>query len=89
MKRIDVRAERDYSVLVDAPYLQALAPHFKKRERVAVIFSESMKASIPQIDAQDSKFSTSASQIRKKAKVLKHYLRSGIGWVQQDLPALI
>jgi 3-dehydroquinate synthase len=44
MKRIDVRAERDYSVLVDAPYIQALAPHFKKRERVAVIFSESMKS---------------------------------------------
>jgi 3-dehydroquinate synthase len=41
-------------VLVDTPYLQALAPHFKKRERVAVIFSESMKSSIPQIDAQDS-----------------------------------
>jgi len=54
MKRIDVRAERDYSVLVDTPYLQALAPHFKKRERVAVIFSDSMKSSIPQIDAQDS-----------------------------------
>ena len=54
MKRIDVRAERDYSVLVDAPYLQALAPHFKKRERVAVIFSDSMKSTIPQIDAQDS-----------------------------------
>jgi 3-dehydroquinate synthase len=54
MKRIDVRAERDYSVLVDTPYLQALAPHFKERERVAVIFSESMKSSIPQIDAQDS-----------------------------------
>jgi 3-dehydroquinate synthase len=54
MKRIDVRAERDYSVLVDTPYLQALAPHFKKRERVAVIFSESMKSTIPEIDAQDS-----------------------------------
>jgi 3-dehydroquinate synthase len=54
MKRIDIRAERDYSVLVDTPYLQALAPHFKKRERVAVIFSESMKSSIPQFDAQDS-----------------------------------
>jgi len=54
MKRIDVRAERDYSVLVDAPYLQALAPHFKKRERVAVIFSDSMKSTIPQIDAQDA-----------------------------------
>ena len=54
MKRIDVRAEREYSVLVDTPHLQALAPHFKKRERVAVIFSESMKSSISQIDAQDS-----------------------------------
>ena len=54
MKSIDVRAERNYSVLVDTPYLQALAPHFKERERVAVIFSESMKALIPQIDAQDS-----------------------------------
>jgi 3-dehydroquinate synthase len=54
MKRIDVRAERDYSVLVDTPYLQALAPHFKKRERVAVIFSDSMKSSIPQFDAQDA-----------------------------------
>jgi 3-dehydroquinate synthase len=54
MKRIDVRAERDYSVLVDTPYLQALAPHFKKRERVAVIFSNSMKSSIPQFDAQDA-----------------------------------
>ena len=41
-------------MLVDAPYLQSLAPHFKKRERVAVIFSESMKSSIPQIDAQDA-----------------------------------
>jgi 3-dehydroquinate synthase len=40
--------------LVDTPYLQALAPHFKKRERVAVIFSDSMKSAIPQIDAQDS-----------------------------------
>jgi 3-dehydroquinate synthase len=54
MKRIDVRTERNYSVLVDTPYLQALAPHLKKRERVAVIFSESMKSSIPQIVAQDA-----------------------------------
>ena len=54
MKSIDVRAERNYSVLVDTPYLQALTPHFQKRERVAVIFSESMKSAIPQIDARDS-----------------------------------
>jgi 3-dehydroquinate synthase len=54
MRDISVRAERNYSVLVDVPYLQALTPHFKKRERVAVIFSESMKSSIPEIDAQDS-----------------------------------
>jgi 3-dehydroquinate synthase len=54
MKSIDVRAERNYSVLVDTPYLQALTPHFQRRERVAVIFSESMKSAIPQIDARDS-----------------------------------
>jgi 3-dehydroquinate synthase len=53
MKSIDIRAERKYSVLVDTPYLQALTPHFRKRERIAVIFSESMKSSIPQIDARD------------------------------------
>ncbi len=54
MRKISVRAERNYSVLVDTPYLQALAPHFKERERIAIIFSESMKSDIPHIDAQDS-----------------------------------
>jgi len=54
MREISVRAERAYSVLIDTPYLQALAPHFKERERIAIIFSESMKSAIPNIEAQDS-----------------------------------
>ena len=54
MREISVRAERAYSVLIDTPYLQALARHFKERERIAIIFSESMKSAIPNIEAQDS-----------------------------------
>ena len=54
MKSVEVRAERTYNVLIDTPYLQELAKHFADRDRIAVVFSESMKSAIPQIDSQEA-----------------------------------
>lgn len=56
MKTIRVDAERSYSVLVDAPYENALQENFAGRERVAIFFSESMKNRIPQFSAGETEF---------------------------------
>jgi len=73
VKTIEVRAERTYKVLIDTPYLQALVPHLSQRERIAVIFSESMKSSIPTFSSQEAEvfyFSVPDSEEAKSPKTL-------------------
>ena len=73
MKSVEVRAERSYKVLIDTPYLQELTKHYAGRDRVAIIFSESMKSAIPQIDAQDAEvfyFAIPDSEEAKSAQTL-------------------
>lgn len=73
MRSIEVRSEHTYDVLVDTPYLEALSKHFVDRERVAIIFSESMKSSIPNFNDQDAEvfyFAIPDSEEAKGAKTL-------------------
>ena len=49
-------ADREYDVLIDADYLGALSDRAQGRARVAVVFSESMKDRIPQLEAGDCEF---------------------------------
>ena len=56
MKKIHVSADRDYEVVIDVDYLTALSDRAQGRTRVAVVFSESMKDRIPQLEAGDCEF---------------------------------
>ena len=56
MKKIQVSADREYDVLIDVDYLAALSDRAQDRARVAVVFSESMKDRIPQLEAGDCEF---------------------------------
>lgn len=56
MKSIEVNAERTYTVMVDTAYEKALQATFVNRERVAIIFSASMKDRIPKFSAGDTEF---------------------------------
>jgi len=56
MKKIHVSADREYDVLIDVDYLKELSELSLGRTRVAVVFSESMKATIPQFQAGDCEF---------------------------------
>ena len=56
MKKIHVSADREYDVLIDVDYLAALSDRAQGRARVAVVFSESMKDRIPQLEAGDCEF---------------------------------
>ena len=56
MKKIHVSADREYDVLVNVDYLTALIDRSQGRARVAVVFSESMKDRIPQLEAGDCEF---------------------------------
>ena len=90
MRNISVRAERNYSVLVDTAYLQALAPHFKERERIAIIFSESMKSAIPNIEAPDSEVFYFGIQDSEKGKSSETLLKvwdwlGSAGFTRSDL----
>jgi len=51
-----VSADREYDVLIDVDYLAALNDRAQGHARVAVIFSESMKDRIPQLEAGDCEF---------------------------------
>jgi 3-dehydroquinate synthase len=56
VKKIHVSADREYDVLIDVDYLAALSDRAQGRARVAVVFSESMKDRIPQLEAGDCEF---------------------------------
>jgi 3-dehydroquinate synthase len=56
VKKIHVSADRKYDVLIDVDYLAALSDRAQGRARVAVVFSESMKDRIPQLEAGDCEF---------------------------------
>lgn len=56
MKKIHVSADREYDVLIDVDYLAALSDRAQGRARVAVVFSESMKDRVPQLQAGDCEF---------------------------------
>ena len=56
MKKIHVSADREYDVLIDVDYLKELTELSLGRTRVAVVFSESMKANIPRFQAGDCEF---------------------------------
>ena len=56
MKKIHVSADREYDVLIDVDYLAALSDRAKGHARVAVVFSESMKDRVPQLEAGDCEF---------------------------------
>ena len=56
MKKIHVSADREYDVLIDVDYLAALSDRAQGHARVAVVFSESMKDRIPQLEAGDCEF---------------------------------
>jgi len=56
VKKIHVSADREYDVLIDVDYLAALSDRAQGRARVAVVFSESMKDRVPQLEAGDCEF---------------------------------
>ena len=56
MKKIHISADREYDVLIDVDYLAALSDRAQGHARVAVVFSESMKDRIPQLEAGDCEF---------------------------------
>jgi 3-dehydroquinate synthase len=56
VKKIHVSADREYDVLINVDYLTALIDRSQGRARVAVVFSESMKDRIPQLEAGDCEF---------------------------------
>ena len=49
-------ADREYDVLIDVDYLAALSDRAQGHARVAVMFSESMKDRVPQLEAGDCEF---------------------------------
>lgn len=90
MKTIEVRAERAYQVIIDTPYLQALTPHFSQRERIAIIFSESMKSSIPTFDTQEAEVFYFAVPDSEEAKSPRTLLKvwdwlGSAGFTRSDL----
>ena len=56
MKEISIKAERMYKVLIGAETISAVVNFAQEREKVAVIFSQSMKDRIPKFVAGDSEF---------------------------------
>ena len=56
MKEISIKAERMYKVLIGAKTISAVVDFAQEREKVAVIFSQSMKDRIPKFVAGDSEF---------------------------------
>jgi 3-dehydroquinate synthase len=56
VKKIHVSADREYDVLIDVDYLAALSDRAQGRARVAVVFSESMRDRVPQLEAGDCEF---------------------------------
>jgi 3-dehydroquinate synthase len=56
VKKIHISADREYDVLIDVDYLAALSDRAQGRARVAVVFSESMKDRVPQLEAGDCEF---------------------------------
>jgi 3-dehydroquinate synthase len=56
VKKIHVSADREYDALIDVDYRKEMSELSRGRTRVAVVFSESMKANIPQFQAGDCEF---------------------------------
>ena len=55
-KEIVIKAERSYGVRIGASYAESVIDFADKRERVAVVYSESMKESIPKFSAHQTEF---------------------------------
>ena len=55
-KEIVIKAERSYGVRIGASYAESVIDFADKRERVAVVYSESMKESIPKFSAGPTEF---------------------------------
>ena len=56
MKAIHVSADREYDVLIDISYQEAVRDLAQGRTRVAIVFSQDMKERIPTFNAGDSEF---------------------------------
>ena len=56
MKKIHISADREYDVLIDAPYLDHLKQAATSRSRVGIFFSAGMKDAIPRIEGLDAEF---------------------------------
>ena len=74
MRTIHISADREYDVLIDTPYLPAISALCASRSRVAIFFSESMKAAIPQLGDVDSEifyFPIPDGEAGKSAQILQ------------------
>ena len=55
-REITIQAERSYGVHIGAPYAESVKNFAKDRDRVAVVYSETMKESIPKFTADATEF---------------------------------
>lgn len=73
MITIDIKAEREYTVLIGANFKSEIRDISKNRERVAFIFSEKMKDEVKNLETGDAEafyFSVPDSEVAKSPKSL-------------------
>ena len=90
MKYISVSADRDYQVVIDANWQEALEPYLVNRGQVAVIVSEAMRhliTNLPETDAQIHIFTVPDSEAGKSFATYQKLLDwlGAAGFTRNDL----
>lgn len=90
MKHISVSADRDYEVLIDANWLDAIEPYLVNRGQVAVIVSKAMRdriTDLPESDAQVHIFTVPDSETGKSFATYQKLLDwlGAAGFTRNDL----
>ena len=90
MKYISVSADRDYQVVIDANWQEALEPYLVNRGQVAVIVSEAMRdriTDLPETDAQIHIFTVPDSEAGKSFATYQKLLDwlGAAGFTRNDL----
>ena len=90
MPKISITADRNYDVLVDVDWREALKPHLENRGQVAIIVSEAMRdriSDLPQTDAEIHIFTIPDSEAGKSFATYQKVLDwlGAAGFTRNDL----
>ena len=90
MPKISITADRNYDVLVDVDWREALKPHLENRGQVAIIVSEAMRdriSDLPQTDAEIHIFAIPDSEAGKSFATYQKVLDwlGAAGFTRNDL----